>query len=648
MLVSIIATHVKYVATALLVVLLGLSGRLIDFPRLAGGFKGDEATYVLMAFSFADDLDMKYTNRDLLRFFGLSRDEHHPSGVGPDGIFIKKGSRIVGWKWAEPFSVTAPIAFVRDEVPTTQSIEYGKAFAYPLFAAPFAKLGGLGGMFVFNVLLLVLCTWLGALFLRAHTGSFAGAAFGAVFVLASVMPVWTTWLTPEVFNFSLVFVAYFLWLYKEVIPKTAVARWWQGPWSDLLAALLIGVVTFSKPNHALMIAPIGLLMLWRLQIRKAILVGAVFVAGAAACYGANLWSTGEWNYQGSVYTDGRISCYGTFPFDGQGTPFAVSQQCASKVTNEANSVDEQVVQFGVVPTRAMFPLFVRNAYYFVVGRDAGFLPFFFPGLVVIIGVALRFWEIKRWQWLTLGIVFAQAWALLALAPWTWNGDGGPPGNRYFLSVYPALLFVLPSSARWGTTALAMLVGGFFTGSMTLSPFVSAKQTWLAVQRAPLIWLPPELTIMNALPVRLLDGERARIKWEHDIYVQFYYMDDNTHGVDYNADNPGLWMRGASTAEIVVKAEYPLTRVSFKLASRVENDVKIEMGAEGWAGHLKPDVSQTFEFQPNNGVWSKDGWVYVMRLRSSNGFYPNKVEPGSTDNRYLGMFVTPTFYDGRVK
>nr|MBP6717087.1 hypothetical protein [Acidobacteriota bacterium] len=119
----------KFASAVLLVVLLALSGRLIDYPRLASGFKGDEATYVLMAFSFADDLDMKYKSRDLLRFYGLYRDDSHPGGVGPDGVFIKKGSRIVGWKWAEKFSVTAPIEWVREEVPTTESIEYGKAFA---------------------------------------------------------------------------------------------------------------------------------------------------------------------------------------------------------------------------------------------------------------------------------------------------------------------------------------------------------------------------------------------------------------------------------------------------------------------------------------------------------------------------------------
>ena len=647
--VSIIATHVKYVAAALLVVLIGLSGRLIDYPRLAGGFKGDEATYVLMAFSLADDLDMKYQAGDLKRFYGLYRDDRNPNGVGPNGIFIKKGSRIVGWKWAEHPSLTAPLEFVREEIPTSQSIEYGKSFAYPLFAAPFAKLGGLGGMFLFNVMLVIACAWLGAVFCRAHTGSRAGAAFGAIFVVASVVPVWTAWLTPELFNFSLIFVAYFLWLYKEVAPRDTgrPAEWWRGAASDWMAAGLIGIATFSKPNHALMIAPLGLLALSRWHLRRAVMMGVCFVVGAGVFYGTNLVSTGEANYQGSAYVDGRISCYGDFPFDAKGTPFVTSSQCESKVTNESN--DEQIVQLGIVPTKAMFGTFVRNAYYFVFGRDAGLVPFFFPGVLAIIGVVLRFWEIKRWQWITLGVVLAEMWVFLALTPWTWNGDGGPPGNRYFLSIYPAMLFLLPSSARWGTTTLALLVGGLFTSAMTLSPFVSARDTWLAVQRQPLKSLPVEKTIMNALPVRLLDNTRARIKYHAKTYVQFYFMDDNTYDVAETPEETGLWMRGSSTANVIVKTEIPLTRIVFTVHTPIDNEFTMQMASFLWTGALKKGVPQTFEFAPGNGVWSKDGYVYEMKWTSTKGFAPRDLDPTSTDPRpSLGVFVQPTFYDARVK
>lgn len=629
----------KYAAAVLLIVLLGLSGRLINFSRLADGFKGDEATYVLMTFSIANDFDMKYQSRDLVRFYNLYRDEQHPNGAGPEGIFIKKGARIVGWKWSSPFQVTAPIELIREEVPTSQSIEYGKGFAYPLFAAPFAWLGGLGGMFMFNVLLFAACVYLAAVFARARTRSLAGAVLGAVFLIASVAPVWTAWLTPELFNFALVFFAYFLWLYKEAAPVTTTAPWWQARPSDFVAAVLIGIVTFSKPNHALMIAPLGLLALSRRQLKHAILIGAFFVMGAGVFYAVDLVSTGEMNYQGSTFTGGRVTCYGRFPFDGRGSQFS---DCDAKITNESN--DEKIVQLGIFPTRELFSTFLRNSFYFVMGRDAGLLPFFFPGLVIIAMMLLRLRETKTWQWLTLGVVAGQAWAFLALTPWTWNGDGGPPGNRYFFSTYALMLFLLPATARWGATLLAAAGGLTFTGLMTLSPFVSAKQTWLAVRRTPFTYLPIEKTIMNALPVRLLDNERARIKWYTKTYVQFYFMDLNAYNVTENDQAKEVWMRGDSTADVVVKAGDPLTRMTFTVRSRVPNSFSFSMGSFHWSGELAPDKPQTFEFEPGPGVSSKDGYVYSMRWTCTNGFYPNKVEPGSTDERYLGVKIEPVFYD----
>jgi hypothetical protein len=76
-------------------------------------------------------------------------------------------------------------------------------------------------------------------------------------------------LTPEVFNFSLVFFAYFLWLYKEVAPSPA-SRFLQGTMSDVGAAVLLGAATYSRPSHALLVAPIVLWWWWRRRSSTAI------------------------------------------------------------------------------------------------------------------------------------------------------------------------------------------------------------------------------------------------------------------------------------------------------------------------------------------------------------------------------------------
>ena len=86
-------------------------------------------------------------------------------------------------------------------------------------------------------------------------------------------------------------------------------------------------------------------------------------------------------------------------------------------------------------------LMPRNLGYFLVGRHFGLLPFFFPGVVAIWLFLAARRERLPWQWSTLGVVALSVVVLSGTLPYSWSGGGGPPGNRYFLSIYPALLFL---------------------------------------------------------------------------------------------------------------------------------------------------------------------------------------------------------------
>ena len=105
--------------------------------------------------------------------------------------------------------------------PPTTGLYYGKAFIYPLVAAPFVRIGGLNGLLLLNVLLLAgvfCCTYAFA----AERLPAAGALLVASgFLGASAAPLYAVWLMPETFNMSLVCYAYFLWLFKEVRPSLA-------------------------------------------------------------------------------------------------------------------------------------------------------------------------------------------------------------------------------------------------------------------------------------------------------------------------------------------------------------------------------------------------------------------------------------------
>ena len=136
---------------------------------------------------------------------------------------------------------------------------------YPVVAAPFVRLLGLNGFLVLHVLLLGVAVRV-RLYASSRARRVPGPAlvFTLAFVGATCVPVYVVFLTPEIFNFALVFFAYFLWLYKEVAP-VACGRGFSRPGSDFCAAVLLGVATYSKPSHALLIGPIVLWLWWRRQ-----------------------------------------------------------------------------------------------------------------------------------------------------------------------------------------------------------------------------------------------------------------------------------------------------------------------------------------------------------------------------------------------
>ncbi len=596
-----------------IVVLTGLSGRLIDFPRVAGGFKADEATYVLQTFSLIDDFNLKYESRDLLRFNRLYNDGNTGRIVGPDGIFLKKSPKS-----------------------TATSLDFAKAFAYPLVAAPFAWLGGLGGMFMLNVLLLVICAWLGAEFATARIGNVWGWAIGFLFIAASSIPVWALYLMPEVFNFSLIFIAYFLWLYKEVRPKGTPRPddFLDSVWSDVVAAALIGVATYSKISHAGLFAPLVLHWLWKRSPRRAAIVTGVFVALVVAWFSLNIAVTGEWNYQGA----NRKTFYGHYPFDAAGNTFESAANSGEKATGGAKALSPDIL----FPGQPFFwTLTSTNARYFLWGRDSGLIPYFFPGALIIAVWLARIRKAEFWQVCTFGAFVATALMLIVITPYTWNGAGGPVGNRYIVSAIPLLLFLLPvSTGPW--TAIASGLGGIaFLWPVFAHPFLSVKQPWLHPATVPLRFLPVERTLADDIPARL-HPERGRIEFGNPRNALLYIMDGNTYNGEPRGTEWGFWIAGDASTEIIVRTGFKPSFVRIKAESAIANTFTASWGGETCKLDLRPGEPQTCELKAGDGVWKRDAYLYSLKMSATAGFVPSIAHPPSTDTRNLGVFVMPVF------
>jgi len=392
-------------AGAVLLVVALAAALSVDVVKTGFGLKGDEATYVSMTLSLAYDHDLTYERRDLDRFYGLYRS-------GPDGIFLKKGKQVrIKVNGTPPFVHTIKTPDARND-----RLFFAKALLYPIVAAPFVRLLGLNGFFVLHVLLLFGVCVCGYTFLAAQSPPAPSMLFTLAFVGATCVPVYLVILAPEILHFSLIFYAYFLWLYKEVNPKAPA--WLRGRGSDIAAAVLLGAATYSKPNYALLVGPVVLWFWWRKRWIDGFVVGAGSVLVAGAFFGLTAMSSVEFNYQGGD----RKTFYTAFPFDAS-KDSVWDRKGQEMSTNDSDS--ESVLQ-------DFANRFEHNVEYFLVGRHFGFVPYFFPG-----AVAFALWLFSKqssqpWRVLIALTVVGSAIGLLILMPYSWSGGGGPTGNRYII------------------------------------------------------------------------------------------------------------------------------------------------------------------------------------------------------------------------
>ena len=583
----------------------------VDVVKTGFGVKGDEATYVSTGLSLAYDHDLTYERRDVERFFGLYRS-------GPDGIFLKRGKRL-------HVTVDGLAPFLHlTTTPDTRSdrLYFGKALLYGIVAAPFVWLLGLNGFLVLHVVLLFAAATCLYLFSAARSRPGPALMFTTAFIAASCVPVYTVFIAPEILHFALVAIAYFLWLYKEVAPEgTGFLR---SRASDLAAAVLLGAVIYSKPPHILLIAPPVAWAWAKRQYVHGLAMGIVCAVVAAAFFGGTALNTGEFNYQGGD----RKACYGRFPLDGaQPDPWTVESSCPTMATDDSDA--ENVL-------KDFTHRFTTNVEYFLVGRHFGFVPYFFPGVIAVL-----LWLVSperfrpMWRPLTFLAVAASAATLLILAPFTWSGGGGPPGNRYFMSLYAALFFLTPALTSVVPGVFAWVGGALFTAKMLVNPFVAAKFPNQTTERGFARRLPVELTMANDLPVMLL-GERAHA-WVSDVLM--YFLDEHSYTPEVvdSEGHKGVWIAGDGRADILIRCEWEIDHLEITASSPVPTTFIVSMGDGERSVRLQPNTPTRVDV-PASGIRDLRSYAYLLRARSTAGVVPHLLNPATDDKRNLGVLI----------
>ncbi|OFW08540.1 MAG: hypothetical protein A3H96_15235 [Acidobacteria bacterium RIFCSPLOWO2_02_FULL_67_36] len=593
---------------AVFLCLYGTLAVTVDDSRARYGLQSDEATYYMMGLSLVHDGDLTYRKEDLARVW-----KEFPAG--PAGVFLKKGRQIGG-----------------GPDPDETRYFWGKSFVYPLFAAPFILLFGTSGFLVLNAVMLALVLLCGYLFLHARSGAGPSAVLAAAVVMASVVPMYFVQIMPEVFNLSLSCLAYFCWLYKEVAQPDRSprgTRWLFTPRADLAAALLLAVATFSKPTHALLFVPV---LLWQARRRRwsaLVKSGAVFAIVAGGFFAVNMAMSGDWNYQGG---GDRKSYVFEFPFQNEVTRPQVG----------APKSREGVMPEVIFSRRTFTSNLAHNLEYFFVGRYAGMLGYFFPGVFAMLAMLAAPRRRPGWQWLVLGSALVQGLTFLLATPYTWSGGG--VGNRYFLSGYGVMLFLLPPIESTALAFVPWVVGALFVAPMVMNPFTAAFRPAGNADGGLLRLLPVELTLLNDLPI-FTEADRGRV-WFGDLGrgdpgFLLSFLDSNA----FREADKSFWVRGESRAEIVIKTDRPIRRATFTLtAGAVATDVTVAIAGRRQSLHL--DAGQTTQVtiaMPPGFPYEKEirgGLLWKASVSSSRGFTPIFFDPDSTDVRYLGVRVTP--------
>jgi len=585
--------------------LLGLAAGIykVHFPP---GPIADEAAYVLMTQSLWHDHDLKYESADLLRAYRLW-------DQGPNGLILMTAD---GGK----------------------TMCYGKPFAYSLAAIPFYLLLGVQGFVVFNMVLFLAMLWAAWWFLRRESGA-GGAPLGLFlggFFFASAACVYVFWMQPEVFNMACVFFALLAWRLLRGRESWRARDLW------LLAGAgaLVAVAAASKENLAIFGAPIALDLLWprreagdtgrRWRLRP--LVPVLTLAAASlvvllALAAAQKRMTGTWSpYRGvqrrSFSTEYPIESPKDFWALYRGTSYGSWSGLGVQATPRT---------------------FLRSSWYFLVGRHTGLLPYF-PFALFAFALYLAGPK-DRSRHLLLAALAGYALSILLLRPDNYQGGLGFLGNRYFASVYPALLFLPGRIAARRSLLLPYAAAGLWTAGVVAVPLLQvAPEATLQthVRSVPFQALPLELTLLHTLPGFFLHnwGDGAWAVPKENFFVEEHHPN-------------GVWVRGASRSEVVLVTAAPVARVHLRayslspdnvltLQSRVDR-VAIRFDSEAKRQGTPVDlavepVARDLGFF-GGGPAAPHEWLYRFVLATSDGIVPARRDSRSQDLRYLGVFLS---------
>ncbi|HWP47648.1 MAG TPA: tetratricopeptide repeat protein [Candidatus Limnocylindrales bacterium] len=612
----------------LLIFLLAVS-LSIKYQSVVTYLFGDEAVYYIMAQSLAFDRDLEYTQGDLIRFY---KDWHG----GPQGVFL---TRVVQ--------------------NGEEKIYYGKPFIYPLFLAPFVYLFGLRGFLIFNTLLLVSMITLGYLYLKKYNSEQLALLFSLTFFLVTAGFIYTFWSTPEIFQMFLITSGLFVLFYETPLANYGQA-FGKTPGRKYLSALLIGLATFSKPHNGIFILPLlTSVILPRSEIyltskkgfvarihyfwqryKYVLSVGLVFLLILGILSGIQFLFMSQWN----AYAGDRKTFYWHFPLESAGAGF---DNLGTKQTHDVYF--EESFYFNP-------KVFLYNLFYYLFGRFTGIFPYYFPALVALFCFLLN--PRSSLRFVLLGTIVIHILIYILWAPSNYHGGSGAIGNRFFLNIYPAFLFLTTQiPGGFGTILITWLVGFLFLAQILINPFYSSNNPAQHAFRFPYRILPVELTEINSLPINTNRHMIQNFSGDSPSY-DLYLLNDNYMG----RSSKNFWVRGEAKLEAVLKVNEKQDDLLVILENGpFQNTVDLEVAGVRRTFHLEGDERKEIIFPLKTAFPFFKAYLYPINITSYSGFIPRFAYANPTerlpylfsldkvkdDTRYLGCLVQISLNPGKI-
>jgi len=554
------------------------------------GFFSDESSYFSVIQSLAFDYDLEYSKKDINRIR-----EYFPGG--PMGLFLKK---------------------TKDG-----KIFFAKSYVYPLFAAPFFRVFDVNGILLFNGLMIFFSLLMGFLLLRQFHSERKSLIFSAGFILATVIPIYIWWITADLFNFFVMFAGLFFFFYP-----------FKRKFFFYLSPLFFSLSAFSKPTNILAIGAIYLILLYRKEWKKFIILSLISIVFTSAMAGLYMYQTDEWNYK--LFMGGeRRTFHGKYPFeypeDKEGNiKKGVNVRPYVFEDGFKMSFDDYWDRFYISPKAMLF-----NLFYFIFGRFTGAFIYFFPAIFVLLLFLFQKKEIP--DYFVLFSVFLGSLTYMILAPDNYFGGSGSIGNRYFFSVYPLFFFLGYKKRILKYSLIPFIIAVVFLSGTYADTNHRSAYARFSGTSFPINLFPPEKTQYDKLPTN--ENPRAFGK-----YVNFgnrlgqparywvYFLNDNYHKIEGNR----FWTLKDKELELFIATEKPVKKFFVRLWSKIKrNQFSFSIEHKTIVGKTKEGFVE-ISFENIKGLKMKGKYIYYLKIKSEKWISPRFEHKPKDDKRKLGV------------